>query len=440
MKVTRDKNEGCQAFLVVEMESTEMETSLATAYRHLAVEVKIPGFRQGKAPRAVLERYLDKGSVLSEALNHMVPEAYQQAIKEQEIEPFAQPNIEITQTEPVVIFKATVPLTPKVELGDYHKVKIKPEPATVAEDKVDAVIEQLRHQQGAWEPVARPVNFGDLAVLDIESDVAGEPFVNSKGVQYFVLREATAPVKGFAEHIVGMEKDEEKAFCLSVPEDFPKSELAGKEASFKVKVGEIKEEELPEVNDEFARQVNPELETVAALKEQISDGLKQRAEEDARLDFEERLVAAVVDCSEVEFPPVLVEAEIDRLFDEQARRLQMDEKALEKYLKTVNKTEEQLREELRPVATKRVTGSLVLEKVAEKEGIEVSEADIDAEIDTMVKNTETKNKDELSHFLNYARSRESLKSLLLTRKTLAQVKEIAGGAGKTKSDGKEKKQ
>ncbi|HEY82970.1 MAG TPA: trigger factor [Dehalococcoidia bacterium] len=425
MKVTREKIENSQAFLTIEMEPAEVEKSLAEAYRRLVKKTNIPGFRKGKAPREVLERYLGKESFMEDALSHLVPQAYEQALKEQQIEAIAQPHIELIQTDPV-IFKATVPLMPVVKLGDYHHIQVAPEPVEVTDDRVDAVIERLRHQNATWEPVDRAADFGDLVVLDIESHVGGEPFINQKGAQYQLVRDSTYPVPGFSHQLAGMKKGEEKEFKLQLPADFPEK-LREKEASFKVRVAEIKEEILPELNDEFARQLGPELKTVAALKEEVATNLKLRAEEKARMDFEEKVIDAVVDQAQVEFPPILVEAEIHRLIDEQSRRFQIQGGSLEEYLESTNKTEEQLHEELYPIAVRRVTRSLVLGKVAEEEKIEVEESEIDAEIENMVSNA-GENKEALWRALGSPRSRESIRQILLTRKTINRLVEIAKDA------------
>jgi len=231
VKVTNEKTENCQAFLTVEMEPDEVEESLERSYYRLAKKTNIPGFRRGKAPRTILERYIGKESLLEDALNSLLPEAYEKALKEQNIEAFAQPHIEIAQTEPV-IFKVAVPLTPTIKLGDYHHIQVAPEPVELTEDDVSAAIEQLRHQHATWEPVERPVAFNDLVVLDVDSDIENKPFINQKGAQYQVLRELPLPAPGFAEQLVGMKRDEEKEFKLQFPSDYPRGELAGKEPSF----------------------------------------------------------------------------------------------------------------------------------------------------------------------------------------------------------------
>jgi len=436
VKVTNEKVENSQAFLTIEMESAEVEESLEKSYYRLVKKANIHGFRKGKAPRAILERHIGKESLLEDALNSLLPEACEKAIKEQKIEAFAQPHIEVTQTDPV-IFKATVPLPPAIKLGDYHHIQVAPEPVELTEDDVSAAIEQLRHQQATWEPVERPVDFNDLVVLDIESNIGDEPFINQKGAQYQVLNELSFPAPGFAEQLLGMKRDEEKEFKLQFPLDYPRGELAGKEPSFKVRVIEIKQERLPELNNKFAKGISPDFKSLKSLRKKVSTTLKLRAEEKGRMDFEEKVIEAVVDITELDFPPILIEIEIDHLINQQSRRWQMGGKSLEEYLSTINKTEEELRKELHPLATRRVTQSLVLGKITQEEKIEANDSEIDAEIENMTKSA-TENNDELNKFLNTPRSRESIKQVLITRKTIKLLVEIAKGSDmNTKTMGKE---
>ena len=423
MKVTRDKTENSQAFLTIEMEPTEVEAALQKSYSRLVKKANVPGFRKGKAPREILERYLGKDALFNDALDHLLPEAYENAVQEQNIEVFARPEIEVAQIDPV-IFKATVPIKPTVELGDYHSIRIARQPVEVSEDDINQTIERLRHNYATWEPVEREVDFNDLVVMDIESNIEDTPFINQKGAQYQVIRDAAGPAPGFAEQVAGMKLDEEKEFKLKFPADYARSELAEKEPTFKVRIIEIKQEQLPELNDEFARQVDSEVETVDALREKIADSLRVRAEETAKIDYEEKVVSAVTDQAQLEYPPVLVEMEISRLFDEQLRRWQMSGLSVEQYLSRTGKTEEELREELRPLAVERATGSLALSKVAEEENIEVSESEIDTEIENLTEG-ETENKDKIKEAFNAPQSRESIKRWLLTRNTVKRLVEIA---------------
>lgn len=435
MKVTRDKTEDCQAFLTIEMEAAEVAESLEAAYHRLAKRTNIPGFRKGKAPRSVLERHIRKDNLLEDAVNHLVPEAYEKAIKEQDIKAISQPRIEVTQTEPV-IFNAIVPLSPTITLGDYRQIRMDPEPVTISDDNINAVLEELRHQHATWEPVERPLDFKDLAMLDIESEVEGNPFITQKGARYQVMADSPAPVPGFAEQLVRTTKGEEKAFKLKIPADFHDSEMADKEASFKIKINEIKQENLPELDEALAKQINPEIETMEKMREEVATSLKSRAEEKTRADFEERVIDAAVELTQVEYPPLLVEIEMERLFSDWLRRLQMDDKGLERYLASANKTQEELLEETRPAAVKRVTRGLVLGKVMEEEKIEVNDSDIDGEVERMVEKA-GENADKMRNLLDAPQSRQSIKQALITGKTIERLLEIARGTEKAKPKDKE---
>jgi len=436
LKVTKEKEENRQAFLTVEMEPAEMEDGIRHAYENIVKKASIPGFRKGKAPRAVVERTLGKARLLEEALDHLLPQAYQQALKEQAIEPYAQPEIEITRPDPLV-FRAMVPLMPTVELGDYRSVRMQPEPVEIKEENVSSVLEELRHQHATWDPVARPLDYNDMAVIDINGEVEEKPYVKKAAAQVQITKEMISPAPGFAEQVFGMKKGDEKEFSITYPADYPGSSVAGKEGHFKVKLHEIKEEKLPELNDELAVQVSPDLKTLDALKEEVRKSLTLRAEERARMDFEEKLINAVVEQAKVEYPPVLIDLEINRILNEQARQLQLTGQGMDQYLKSINKTAEQLQEELRPVAVKNVTASLVLGKISGEEKIEVTEADIENGITNMTRSVGADKKEEFRKLLDTPRTRESLEQSLKTRKTIERLAEMAKNTTATKQETKE---
>ncbi len=436
MKVTKEKVENSQAYITIEMEPAEMEQGMEHGYQHLVAKANIPGFRKGKAPRAVVERHLGKTRLLEEAIDHLIPEAYEKALKEQSLEPFAQPQLEITQADPL-IFKAVVPLMPTIELGDYRNIRMTPEEVDVKEENVDAVIEQLRHQHATWEPVDRPLELNDLAIIDINGTIDEKPYVKKAAAQYQVLKESVSPAPGFAEQVIGMKKEEEKEFILTLPADFPNKELAEKEAHFKVKLHEIKEEKLPELNDNFPALISAEYKTINAFREEVTKNLNMRAEERARMDFEEKVVNAAVNKAKIEFPPVVVDMEINRLINEQERQLQMSGKGMDEYLRSINKTHEQLQEELRPVAAKNVTASLVLNKISEEEKVEVSETEIDERLDGMVMGVDDEKKAEMRKLFDNPRTRESMKNSIMARKTIERLADIAKNTQESKTEAKE---
>lgn len=424
MKVTKEKTESCQAFLTIEMESAEVEESLEQAYHRLVERADVPGFRKGKAPRPVLERHVGREKLLENALDSLIPQAYEKALKEQGIEAIAQPQIEVTQTEPVV-FKAIVPLKPSIKLGDYHHLKVEPITLTaVTDDQVDAVIAEMRHQNSEWESIERrSADFGDMVVIDVEGSIDGKKLTNQQRISYQLKRGSTMPVPGFADQLVGMKKDGVKEFKIMLSSDYPVPDLVGKEASFKVTVSDVSQEILPELNDAFVAMVKPELKTwtLDALRQEIAAELKHKAEDKAMQKFEEKVVDALVGICEVEFPPVLVESEINQILNQ---RFPNGQEEMEGYLKRINKTPEAFHRGLHPLAASRVTRSLILGKVSEVEKIEVSDSDIDVEIDSIIKNN-AENKEEAGKILDTPQNRGIIKNGILTQKTVQRLVEIA---------------
>lgn len=429
MKVTKEKTENSQAYLTVEMEPDELENALQHAYQHMVKNTSIPGFRKGKAPRAILERHVGKEAMMEHAINDMIPEAYDKAIIEQGLEPIAQPQIELERVEPVV-FKAIVPLPPTVVPGDYKSIHMAPEEVKVEESSVDKVITQLQHQNATWEPVERAVAFDDLLTVDIKSDVEDKPFVNRDGLQYTVEQETTFPVPGFAEQLIGMNRNEEKEFKIKLPDDYTNKEYAGKDVSFKIKVNEVKQEKLPEVNDDFVKTVSSEAQDIKSLREQIFADLNSREAERVKNDFEEKLIQAAIDMSQIEYPPVLVEQETNRLLNQQLQYLQYSGINVDDYLKTINKSVDQLKEELKPRAVKRVIQSLILNKIADEEKLEVTDAEIDAEIETFVQSYKEDNQNQMRESFQSETSRESIKQALRVRRALEILVEIANTENK----------
>jgi trigger factor len=438
MKILEQKIENRQAILTMQLEPAELEESLAKSYKKLVNETDIPGFRRGKAPRSVLEQHIGKEALLDNALNSLLPKVCDDVIKEQKIEFIARPVIKVTQKEPV-IFEATVPLSPVIKLTDYHKIKMKPEPVKVKKGETGDVIEQLRHRNATWEPVSRPVRVNDLVVLDVEISVGDKPLINEKGANYQVVDGLTWPAPGFPEKLLKMKRGEEKRFKLKLSKNYPERDKAEKEALFKVKVIEIKEEKLPELNDDFAKSVSPGIESLDILKDKISKDLKKNAEENAKISFEQQVCDAVIKNSEVEFPPILVDIEVNRMINHQLERLAATSRSQDEYIKKIESmSEEELRDKFRPSAIERVSGSLVLGQVAKEERIEASDAEIDAEIERMAQNSGDKQVEQKG-LLNNPITRESIRQMLVTRKTVQRLAEIARGQDKKNKVKKEAK-
>jgi trigger factor len=421
MKVSKEDLGNRQRVLTIEAEAVEMDKSLDQAYHHLVSEVNVPGFRKGKAPRAVLVQHIGKNSLLEEALEHLVPQLYRQAIESEKLEPIAEPEVEITQTEPLV-FKAKVPLRPEINLGDYHSSKLEPGPAAeVTQKEVTAALEQFRERQGAWIPADRPVDFGDLVTMNIQAEVDGKPWLTHKDILYEVNKDSTSPVPGFVSQLKGVEKGRESAFSLTIPEDYPLADMRGKEASFKVTVTEVKQKQLPDLDDKLAKGAG--YDDLAAMKKKVAADLKTDAEARKRSELRQKALDALVEISEIQYPPVLENEEINELLRSDAQRLGFKE--VSDYLKKLNKTVEQIEEELRPIARKRLIQSLVLGKLAEQENIEISPSEVDNRVEELAGAAE--DKENAKQFFSLPQVRQSIEQSLRTQKTLDRLLEVATG-------------
>lgn len=421
MKVSAENVGNCQTVLNIEAEAGELDKSLDEAYHHLVNEVSIPGFRKGKAPRAILVQHIGKKNLLEEALEHLVPQLYKQAVESQKLEPIAGPQIEITQTEPVV-FKAIVSLKPEVKLGDYHSIKLEPGPIIkIAKKEVTAAMEGFRERQGAWVPAARPAELGDLVTMNIQADVDGKPWLNHKDILYEMDKDSRSPVPGFASQLQGAEKNKESTFSLTIPDDYPLKEMRGKEGTFKVTVTEIKEKQLPELNDGLAQSTG--YDNLEDMRRKVADDLRTKAEARNRLELRQKALDALVEISEVNYPPILEDEEITELLRNEAQRLGFRE--ITDYLKKANKTAEEIKQELRPIAKKRLIQSLVLGKLAEEEKIEISSSEVDNKVDEIANDAE--DKENAKQFFSLPQVRQSIEQSLRTQKTLDQLLQIAIG-------------
>lgn len=421
MKVTKEKLENSQVALKIEVEPQEKESYLEKAYRRMVNKILVPGFRKGKAPRVILERHVGKEALLQEAMEQMLPEMYKKAIDEQGIEAIGEPEINISSNEPIV-FQATVSLRPTVELGDYKSIRIALKPVTVTEQDINDYLENLRERNAVWQPVERAAQTGDRVTADLQGIVEGKDVLDQKGLQFGLVEGSTVISPGFTEKIVGMSGGEEKEFQLPFPADYRVKDLAGKECLFKVKVNDVKEKKLPELDDELAKSLGEGLETLEALRAKVRSDLEKSREELNRREHESEVLEAVTNASKVEYPPVLVENEIDRMVDERVRFSGRD--SLERYLEDIKKSSAEIREELREEAQKRVSNTIVLDKVAEVEKVEISEEDIDSEIQNIVKASSEKDPT-VNQRLNTAAVRQSFREVLTHRRTLRLLSDMA---------------
>jgi trigger factor len=418
MKVSTDKIEGSQVVLDIEVDAEEMESAIKKAFHRLGAKTTVPGFRKGKAPPEMLERYFGREALVEDAVEHLLPEVYDRAIQEQEVDAIAQPQVEVLQIDPLS-FKATVPVQPTIELDDYHQVKFEQETVVVTEEEEAEALEKIRYMQAPWTPMERPAKSDDLLAIDVEGTVEGEVVINEKEGWYQLSPDLPNALPGFAEQLEGAEKGEERVFTLTLPAE--QGESGGKECSFKVLVNEIKEKKLAELDDDFAKSLGQGLETLDSVKEKIAADLRSRKEMEAKNNLEEKAIKALVDLARAEFPDIMVQNEIDHLMSEQERHFG-DRHGLEDYLNRLKKTQEEFRNELRPMAERIVLRSLVLQRFAELEGVEVSAADIHAEIENMMQYASDEG---VRRLFDSSSARESLRRNLFIRKAIDRLAEIA---------------
>ena len=375
MKITQDGPSQRQAVLTIEVEPQDLEPYLERAYRRLAPKVALPGFRPGRAPRALVERALGRKALLSEALDLLLPEVTRRAVQEQCLEPSAPPRVEVTGTEPVTL-RATVPLAPLVEVGDYRSLRIPVERPVVTEEQVTEALEALRRDTATWVPVERAVREGDLVVLDLRGTVDGRPVLQQKQMPYIVDRAAPFPLPGFAQKLEGMARGQEQAFDLPFPQEYPDKSLAGRTCHLTLSLHEVKERHLPALDDQFAKGLGKGFHSLEALKEDIRRRLQEAQEARARRQHQERVVKALMELSRVELPPLLTEREIDHLLEDERRALAREGVSLEERLQQMGKTLEAHREDLRPQAAEALTRTTLLNQVADLEGVQVDPEEV----------------------------------------------------------------
>jgi trigger factor len=425
VKVSQAEESQSQVVLSIEVEPPELEEHLDRVYRRAVQRVNIPGFRKGKAPRSVVERELGRDAMVEDALETLLPQLTSKAIEEQSLDVVATPQVKVTQYEPLTI-EATVAVRPSVQLGDYYQYRMQPEAVEATPGAVDEIVESLRRDAGTWDPVERPVQMEDMVTMQVKGQVEENAIIEDDSVDYILSAGSTNPMPGFAEQLVGINRDELQEFSLFFPEDYAQEDLAGKECKFTVTVQEVKERKLPDLDDEFAASLNIEVETVAALMDKLQEDTLKHNQTMADQRYQELAVQALMDGAQVELPPLMVDHEVEHILSEQAEAMQRQQVKMEDYLSTVGKSVEQLQEEVRPTAIERITNSLVLSALREKEGIEVTPEEVEEEMNSMTEASPTEG-ESLRQILDTENGRASISSILLNRKTLERLTSIARG-------------
>ena len=386
MSVKWEKLEGNEGVLTVEVSAEDFTLALDEAFKKVVKQVSIPGFRKGKIPRGMFEQRFGVESLYQDALDIILPTAYPNAIDEAGIEPVDRPEIDVEQIEKGknLIFTAKVTVKPEVKLGEYKGLEVEKLDDTVTDEDVDNELKQLQERHA--ELVVKEegaIENGDTAVLDFDGYVDGEAFEGGAAENYSLEIGSGSFIPGFEEQLVGLETGAEKDVEVTFPEEYHAENLAGKPAVFKVKIHEIKTKELPALDDEFAKDVNEEVETLEELKSQTRSRLEETKKSEAENNLRDTLVEKAAEGVEVDIPNALIDNEISRMMQEFEQRLQMQGMNLELYFQFSGQDEEALKAQMKEDAEKRVKFNLTLEAIAKAENIEVSDEDVEAELAKM---------------------------------------------------------
>lgn len=385
MSLQVEKMEKNMAKLTIEVSAEELEKAIQGAYLKNKNKITLPGFRKGKAPRVMIEKMYGKGVFLEDAANALIPSAYSKALNECDLEIVSQPEIDITQLEAgkPFIFTAEVAVKPEVTLGEYKGVEVKKIDVEVTEEEINAELKKEQENNSRTILVEdRPVENGDIATIDFEGFVDGTPFEGGKGSDYPLTIGSNTFIPGFEEQLIGANAGEKRDVNVTFPEEYQAKELAGKVAVFKCEVKKIEKKELPELDDEFAKDVS-EFDTLEEYKADIKKNLTEKKEADAKRQKEDEAVQKAVENATMEIPDAMIRTQVNQMVDDFSRRMQAQGLSMEQYFQFTGMTLDKLMEEMKPQALRRIQTRLVLEKVAEVENIQPSEERVDEEFTKM---------------------------------------------------------
>ncbi len=425
MNITTESLENRQLRLIIEMDEEETKKAMQRAARRISKQVNIPGFRKGKAPYDLILQRVGEDTVRKEAAEVLIEEVYDEALKKEGIEPYAPASLDELELDPIA-FTFTVPLPPTVDLGDYRDYRLKHKQAKVSKKQVQEALEDIRMQHAILELVERPVEMGDGAVVGLLATAGGEELL--KGDQIHVMVEAGSayPAPGFCEEIVGMAAGDERTFTLALADDFPREDLQGQEAEFSVKMVEVYDQTIPELDDDLARTVG-NFDSLKELEKQVKDQLLQAAQQEADQEYAEQVIEDTLKDAQIEYPPMLLEREMDDTIKEFEQMVKRDAKlSLDDYLRLQNKTMEDLREDLEPSAETRLRRALLLGEVAKLEELDVDEKEIHAQIETMSAPWGVR-AEEVRKSLSSDSGQRAVRSRLLANKAVQRLVGIAKG-------------
>ena len=385
MSLQVEKMEKNMAKLTIEVAAEDLEKAMQNAYQKAKGRITLPGFRKGKAPRKMIEQMYGKGIFLEDAANALIPEHYSKALAECELEIVSQPTIDITQAEPgkAFIFTAEVAVKPEVTLGDYKGVEVPKTEITVTDEDVEAELKKEQEKNSRTISVEdRAAQLNDIVTIDFEGSVDGVPFDGGQATEYPLTLGSNTFIPGFEEQLVGAKVGDDVDVKVTFPEEYQAKELAGKEAIFKCAVKKIEAKELPELDDDFAKDVS-EFDTLAEYKEHVKTNLEDKKANEAKRAKEDAAVDKVIENAQMDIPELMVQSQSRQMMDDFARRMQQQGLSMEQYFQFTGQSMDKMLEDMKPQALKRIQTRLVLEKIAEVENIQPTEEEVNEEISKM---------------------------------------------------------
>ena len=426
MEIVTKELKNRQAVLTAKVEEEWLDPFLRTASRRLANRVAVPGFRRGKAPHRIVLQHMGKEALLREVIDELGKAAYDEAVEKSGVEPIQLDDFEITEMEPLTL-NMTVSLKPTVELGDYRSVPVVMEAVKVEEDDAENILRDIQEQYAEKVTVERPAELGDFALVDVEGTLEGRVALKLDEQEYELRTDVEFPVADFSEKLIGMSVGDEKSFNLTFPDDYEDEELAGREVTFLVRVSNLQEKSLPDMDDDLARMVGG-FATLEELRQKIREDLRLQREAEQKDELARKLLDSLVGEAKIDHPPFLVNRELEAMVRGLAVDLQKQGFTLEGYLGATDRTMEALLDEFRPTAEQRIEKSLVLMKLVEGEGIEVEDSEIKEELEriTEVYGQDTEGVRET--LFGSEQVKEDIRNRLYGRKIVEHLSEISGRA------------
>lgn len=422
MQVTVEQQTPSQVELKVEVDAETVAKTIDQVYDEFSKRTNVPGFRKGKTPRKILERYVSPESVKRRAVELMVPTAFNEAIAEKDLKPYAEPDLQIVQfeAEQPFVFKATVPLPPKIEMGEYKGIEVERPKVEVTDQDIEAQLKLLQESRATSQKVEdRGIRMGDIVIAEITSQVEGR----EKSQARRSMIEIGTSIPAFDQNLLDLRPEERRTFDIEYPADHSEPDLAGKKVTFDVAVEAIRERLFPELNDEFAGQVG-DFQTLDELREDIRARLIAAREQSADQEAERRVLEEIVARSKVDFPDVLVEHEVGHDLDEIQKRLEKENVSVGEYLRQIGKTREQFTADLREEAARRLKTGLVLGEIALIEKIDVIEEEVEAEIERRAAESKA-TREAVEAYIEARGGRASLRNTLLHRKIMDFLRSVS---------------